>query len=143
MARATEGLEHIRYAMRLSPKDPAFAIWLEFAGSAQLELGQYREASDDFRRSIALTPDYPRPWAGLVAAQALAGEIDAARLSVDRLGKLAPNLTARQLFQRFGRLNSHSPWLQQGLWRVLAEAAGSPTIDKSLAVAAVAVEGGQ
>ena len=131
MARATEGLEHIRYAMRLSPKDPAFAIWLEFAGSAQLELGQYREASDDFRRSIALTPDYPRPWAGLVAAQALAGEIDAARLSVDRLGKLAPNLTARQLFQRFGRLNSHSPRLQQGLWRVLAEAAGSPTIDKS------------
>src|SRR6185312_2806160 len=66
MGRASDGLEHIRYAMRLSPKEPSLAIWLEFAGSAELELDHYQAAIENFRRSIALTPAYPRPWAGLV-----------------------------------------------------------------------------
>jgi tetratricopeptide (TPR) repeat protein len=129
MGRADEGIEHIRYAMRLSPKDPSLAIWLEFAGAAELERGRYQDAIDYFRRSIALTPSYPRPWAGLVAAQALAGDIDAARASTDRLRTLAPNLTAQQLFRRFGRHNSQSPRLQEGLWHALT--APSPPIQKS------------
>ena len=129
MGRASEGIEHIRYAMRLSPKDPTLAIWLEFAGAAELELGRYPEAIENFRRSIALTPAYPRPWAGLMAAQALAGDVGAARASVERLRTLAPNLTAQQLFQRFGRHNSLSPRLREGLW--LALTAGPPAVERS------------
>ena len=123
MGRASEGIEHIRYAVRLSPKDPSLAIWLEFAGAADLELDRYQEAIENFRRSIALTPAYPRPWAGLVAAHALAGDLDAARAAADRLRALAPNLTAQQLYQHFGRPNGQSPRLQQGLWRALTESA--------------------
>jgi len=120
MGRASDGLEHIRYAMRLSPKDPSLAIWLEFAGSAELELDHYQAAIENFRRSIALTPAYPRPWAGLVAAQALAGDVEASRISTDQLRTLAPNLTARALFQRFARLTAQCPRLQEGLRLALA-----------------------
>jgi TolB-like protein/DNA-binding SARP family transcriptional activator/Tfp pilus assembly protein PilF len=129
MGRASEGIEHIRYAVRLSPKDPSLATWLEFAGAADLELDRYQEAIENFRRSSALTPAYPRPWAGLVAAHALAGDLDAARAAADRLRALAPNLTAQQLYQHFGRSNGQSPRLQQGLWRALT--AASPPIERS------------
>jgi tetratricopeptide (TPR) repeat protein len=105
--------------MRLSPKDPSLAIWLEFAGATELELSHYQEAIENFRRSIALAPAYPRPWAGLVAAQALAGDLKASRQSADQLRKSAPDLTAQQLYRRFARLNSQSPRLQEGLRRAL------------------------
>lgn len=131
MGRASEGIEHIRYAMRLSPKDPSLAIWLEFAGATELELSHYQEAIENFRRSIALAPAYPRPWAGLVAAQALAGDIEAARRSVDQLRKSSPNLTAQQLYRRFARLSSQSPRLQEGLRRALLEGAAAPAIQRS------------
>ena len=114
MGRAAEGIEHIRYAMRLSPKDPTMAIWLEMAGAAELELDHYQEAIANFQRSIILAPTYPRPWAGLVAAQALARDMESSRRSVEELRKSAPNLTAQQLYQRFARLSSQSPRLREG-----------------------------
>ncbi len=120
MGRASEGIEHIRYAMRLSPKDPSLAIWLEFAGAAELELDHYRDAIENFRRSTSITPAYPRPWAGLVAAQALAGDVGASRRSLDQLRKLAPNLTTDQLYHRFARLREQCPRLQEGLRLALA-----------------------
>ena len=131
MGRAGEGIDHIRYAMRLSPKDPTMAIWLEFAGATELELSHYQEAIEYFRRSIAIAPAYPRPWAGLVAAQALAGDMVAARGSVDQLRKSSPNLTAQQLYQRFARSNSQSLRLQEGLRRALLEQGGAPATQRS------------
>lgn len=121
MGRAAEGIEHIRYAMRLSPKDPSLAIWWEFAGHAELELGHYREAIENFSRSIALTPNYPRPWAGLLAAHTLAGNANAAGASAQRLRSLSPDLTPQQLYRRFARLSSRSPKLQEGLSRALGQ----------------------
>jgi DNA-binding SARP family transcriptional activator/TolB-like protein/Tfp pilus assembly protein PilF len=102
-ARAAVGLEHIRYAMRLSPRDPALAIWLEFAGTAELELNHHAQAVENYRRSAAMTPGYPRPWAGLAAAHALSGNGKEARIHAEKLKVLAPGLDAEGLVQRFGR----------------------------------------
>jgi len=116
MERPAEGIEHIRYAMRLSPKDPSIAIWTEFAGIAELELGHFHEAIRWFRRSIAQAPAYPRPWAGLAAAQALAGQLEDARDSAGRLMRLAPaNLTVEELYRRFGRTGVQLPRFREGL----------------------------
>jgi TolB-like protein/Tfp pilus assembly protein PilF len=98
-----KGIEHIRYAMRLSPKDPSLAIWHEFIGNAQLELAQYADASESFRISAALAPDYPRPWAGLVAAHALAGNSEATKAPLGKLKALAHDTSAEKLLARFGR----------------------------------------
>jgi tetratricopeptide (TPR) repeat protein len=100
---AAEGLAHVRYAMRLSPRDPVMPIWFEFAGNAELELKDYDAAIGYFKNSAELNPDYPRAWAGLAAAYALAGRNADAQDSVGRLKSLAPTLSTEALVRQFGR----------------------------------------
>ena len=101
--RPAEGLEHVRYAMRLSPRDPIMPVWLEFAGNGELELNNYPEAIAMFQRSIALNSAYPRSWAGLAAAHALAGKPNEAHRHADKLKTFAPNLGNEALARQFGR----------------------------------------
>ncbi len=101
--RPADGLEHVRYAMRLSPRDPVMPVWLEFAGNGELELNNYPEAIAMFQRSIALNAGYPRSWAGLAAAHALAGSPDEAHRIADKLKTFAPNLGNEALARQFGR----------------------------------------
>lgn len=101
--RPAEGLEHIHYAMLLSPRDPVMPVWLEFAGNAELELNHYSDAVAMFQRSIALNPGYPRSWAGLAAAQALAGRAGEARHTAQKLRGFAPDLDNEAMVRQFGR----------------------------------------
>jgi DNA-binding SARP family transcriptional activator/TolB-like protein/Flp pilus assembly protein TadD len=101
--KPAEGLENVRYAMQLSPRDPIMPVWLEFAGNAELELNHYDEAISYFRHSIALNSGYPRSWAGLVAAEALAGQSQDARDALGRLRTFAPSLNDEGLIKQFGR----------------------------------------
>jgi DNA-binding SARP family transcriptional activator/TolB-like protein/Tfp pilus assembly protein PilF len=111
--KVSEGLEHVRYAMRLSPRDPIMPVWLEFAGNAELEIGDYREAITMFERSIAINSGYPRSWAGLVAAHALANEPAETRRAAAKLRTFAPNLENDDLPRHFGR--SENSKLHEGL----------------------------
>ena len=111
--RPADGLEHVRYAMRLSPRDPIMPIWLEFAGNGELELNNYPAAIEMFQRAIALNPTYPRSWAGLVAAYALADEPGEARRAAEKLRTFAPNLGNEALTRRFGRQDGSR--LREGL----------------------------
>jgi DNA-binding SARP family transcriptional activator/TolB-like protein len=108
-----EGLDHVHYAMRLSPRDPVMPVWLEFAGNGELELRHYHEAATMFERSISLNAGYPRSWAGLVAAHALAGETEEANRCAERLRAFAPQLSNEALTRRFGRHNGSR--LREGL----------------------------
>jgi len=98
-----KGIEHIRYAMRLSPKDQAHAIWHEFIGNAQLELSRYPDAIESFERSAAIAPRYPRPLAGLAAAYALAGDAAQAQAAIGKLKAAATTIPTDELLQRLGR----------------------------------------
>jgi DNA-binding SARP family transcriptional activator/TolB-like protein/Tfp pilus assembly protein PilF len=111
--RVLQGLEHVRYAMLLSPRDPIMPVWLEFAGNAELELGDYREAITMFEHSIALNSGYPRSWAGLVAAYALANQPAEARRFAAKLRTFAPNLENDDMPKHFGR--SENSKLHEGL----------------------------
>lgn len=111
--RVSQGLEHVRYAMLLSPRDPIMPVWLEFAGNAELELGDYREAITMFEHSIAINSSYPRSWAGLVAAHALANEPAEARRLAEKLRTFAPNLENDDMPRHFGR--SENSKLHEGL----------------------------
>lgn len=111
--KPAEGLEHVRYAMRLSPRDPGMPIWLEFAGNAELELGDYPEAITMFERSIAINSGYPRSWAGLVAAYALANQPAEAQRAAVKLKTFAPSLENADLPKQFGR--SPKSKLHEGL----------------------------
>jgi TolB-like protein/Tfp pilus assembly protein PilF len=104
--RPAEGLEHIKYGIRLSPRDPSLGIFLDMAGSVELERNHFEAAIDYFRRSAALKPAYARPWAGLAAAHALAGRGDEAQGYAEKLKAFAPSLSAERLINQFGRNES-------------------------------------
>jgi TolB-like protein/DNA-binding SARP family transcriptional activator/Tfp pilus assembly protein PilF len=123
MERAAEGLEHLHYALRLSPRDPNLAYWYEFVGSAEMALGRYPEAIAHFSKSAALNPGYPRSWAGLSAASALAGDMEAARKHASKLRELAPGADNEAVIRRFGRNKKQSPKLHEGLRLALAPVA--------------------
>jgi DNA-binding SARP family transcriptional activator/TolB-like protein/Tfp pilus assembly protein PilF len=121
--KPAEGLENVRYAMQLSPRDPIMPVWLEFAGNAELELNHYDEAISYFRHSIALNSGYPRSWAGLVAAEALAGQSQDARDALGRLRAFAPSLNDEGLIKQFGRHDSSR--LYEGLRMALGPTVSS------------------
>jgi DNA-binding SARP family transcriptional activator/TolB-like protein/cytochrome c-type biogenesis protein CcmH/NrfG len=103
LGEAETAIEHIRYAMRLSPRDGNLAIWHEFMGNAQLQLSRYPDAIASFERSAAIAPRYPRAWAGLAAAHALAGDNANAQAAIGKLKAAASNIAAGELLQRLGR----------------------------------------
>ena len=74
---------------------PVMPVWLEFAGNGELELNNYPEAIAMFQRSIA-PRGYPRSWAGLAAAHALAGSPDEAHRIADKLKTFAPTSAMRR-----------------------------------------------
>jgi tetratricopeptide (TPR) repeat protein len=98
-----KGIEYLRYAMRLSPKDTSFAIWHEFTGNAQLELSRYGDAIESFQRSAAMAPRYPRPYAGIAAAHALAGDRAKAQAAIEKLKTVATTIPEGELLQRLAR----------------------------------------
>jgi DNA-binding SARP family transcriptional activator/TolB-like protein/tetratricopeptide (TPR) repeat protein len=117
--RPAEGLENVQYAMRLSPRDPVMPVWLEFAGNAELELGDNAGAVAMFQRAIALNPSYPRSWAGLVAAHALGGQFVDARRGMEKLKAFEPNMNIDALLRQFGRAPGSK--LYEGLRLALAQ----------------------
>jgi DNA-binding SARP family transcriptional activator/TolB-like protein len=120
MNKHAEGLEFIRYALRLSPKDPAQTLWLEFACNAELELGRLQDAIESCSRSAALNPTYARSWAGLAAAHALSGDAKGAHAAAEKLRGLEPHLSTDALIKRFGRGKVHGKRLPEGLQLALA-----------------------
>ena len=67
MGRPAEGLEHLHYAMRLSPRDPSMPNWLGMAGGAELELEHYDKAIEYLDRALAFDAGQPRIcwcWSG-------------------------------------------------------------------------------
>lgn len=73
LGRPTEGLDHILYAIRVSPKDVSTGFFYLFAGKAELELHHEAAAAEWFRRAIAIQPGNPTSYKYLAATYALMG----------------------------------------------------------------------
>jgi tetratricopeptide (TPR) repeat protein len=80
LGRPQEGLEHIRLAIRLSPKDPFAGQFYISAAEAELELHHEDAAIEWLQSAIASEPHNPNPYKYLAATYALLGDkADAAR----------------------------------------------------------------
>ena len=71
-----KSIESFDKALRLTR---AINIWLGPKAADYFMLGQYDQAIDWARRTIAVSPDYPLPYFDLIAALALAGNEAEAR----------------------------------------------------------------
>jgi len=114
-----QGLEHVLYALRLSPRDPGLAIWTAFAGFAELELERFDKALAHFERALSLYPGQPRTVLCVVATHALLGDMHEARRRLEQLQRTLPHLTREVLVNRFGKGRPDSQY-RKGLQLVLS-----------------------
>lgn len=121
LGQKQESLEHIHYAIRLSPRDPHLAYWLGLAGAAELELEHFDTAVTYFGRAVALNPKQPRNVLAFAAAQALVGDMDAARLGLAQLQRDQPHLSRETLVERFSKGGPHNAQIRRGMGLVLGE----------------------
>ena len=98
--RADEALEHVRYAIRLSPKDPNLGHWSLYAGQIELERRRDAAALEWIKRAVALHPRSPFNHASLAAALALAGDAAGAARHAAILAEIAPWLTLDVMVER-------------------------------------------
>jgi adenylate cyclase len=100
MGRPAEAIPEIEQAIRIAPRNPNMASRYRYMGYPMLYLGRYDEAAAWFERSLAANPgasvgDRSDMYAAIAAAQALAGQIEAAHLSASEATRLQPTITVR------------------------------------------------
>ena len=117
--RPDQGLEHIAYAKRLSPRDPALAYWHAFSGYAKLELGRFDEAIADTKLALSMTPWQPRTGLLLVSALSMAGQQDEARRVLAELQQAQPHLTNASLLESYRNPKMRHLLVNQGMMRLL------------------------
>jgi tetratricopeptide (TPR) repeat protein len=121
LGRPDEGLQHILYAMRLSPRDPTLPYWLFFAGQAELELRDYSKAIVYAERAHALNPGHPHTMLILAAAHALSDDMSAAHRQLDRLSHANPHLSREKLIELYGEASGlRQSRFVEGVRRALA-----------------------
>ena len=92
VGRSAEAFAPLQMAIQLSPRDPLLSTWYFYIGHAHTHLGQYDEAIDWCRRSIAVQPLWIA-YADLAAANALTGHEREAHAAVAELRRLRPSYT--------------------------------------------------
>jgi adenylate cyclase len=71
--RTEKADEYADAALRLSPHDPQAYAYLNTKGMGLFTLSRYEEATEFFKRSIAVNPEYALAYARLAASLALSG----------------------------------------------------------------------
>jgi hypothetical protein len=121
LGRSAEGLEHILYATRLSPRDPTLPYWLFFAARAELELRDYGKAIVYVERAHALNPGHPHTMLVLAAAHALSDNMSAAHQQLHELSQVKPHLSREKLIELYGEASGlRQSRFVEGLRRAVA-----------------------
>ena len=84
-------------SIRLGPRDPLRALSTKYLGDAELGLGRFDAALEDYHKAIDLGMQNIWPYASLVAANALAGRMDDAKAALAEVRRLEPKLTMKSL----------------------------------------------
>ena len=100
-----EAAEWFRRADAVAPRDPERWTWLQGLGRALMQLGDDAGAVGPCLRQWTAIPAYLRGKAMLAAAEALAGNAEAAKRHLAEYAAIEPNMTVR----RFARQRSSVP----------------------------------
>jgi len=103
MGRPAEAVPAMEQAIRIAPRNPNMAARYRNMGYPMLFLGRYDEAVTWFERSLTANPSDDAGvrsdiYAAIAAAQALAGQIEAARSSAGEASRLQPTITVRSYY---------------------------------------------
>ena len=105
LGETREAVEWFRRADTIAPRDPERWTWLQALGRALMQLGEVAGAIDALSRALDSNQDDLRSKAMLAAAEALAGNIRAARRYLAEYTASEPKMTV----SRFARQSSSVP----------------------------------
>jgi adenylate cyclase len=101
LGRFEQAKSDVQQAMRLSPRDPYIGIWHMGLGNAELGLGHYDAAIEEFHKGDnSGCCGAAAPWS-LAAAYALAGKMDQARSALAEARRIEPKLTIKWLTELY------------------------------------------
>ena len=92
-SRSQEGVEAARRAIRLSPRDPFAAVYRGIESYAQFVGRNYEDAIKLSRESLRQRGDFVGAHRVLTAASAMAGHLDEARIALQELRRVQPNIS--------------------------------------------------
>jgi TolB-like protein len=110
---SAKGMELLRRAQRLSPRDPR--AWFTAAGMsiAYLGEGQFEEGASWAKKALAQNPRYTVAMRLLAANLAQLGQSEPARESIREMFKVEPHLT-------LSALRSRLMFMHEGVWKNLS-----------------------
>jgi TolB-like protein len=97
LGRFEQAKSDAQQAMRLSPRDPEIPNRLMNLGMAELGLGHFDAAIEEYQKGIDAGDHSFIPYVNLAAAYALEGKMDEARVALSKGRRLNPNLTVKWL----------------------------------------------
>jgi adenylate cyclase len=121
LGRYDQAVEHIRQAIRLSPRDYLLGPWLMHLGRAHFGLRQYATAVQDELRSLDTGYHTFQPYLALAAAYSANGEDEKAKKAMSDALKANPNISVAWLQNHLPALIEAPPGLREA-----AQKAGLP-----------------
>lgn len=109
-----EGIEEMRYGMRISPRDNRLAAWGTMLARALLSFGKVEEAIEAAEHACRCDDKIFLPRLVLAVAQSTAGNIDAARAALDDARRIRPRLSVNDV-ARFANADEIGSLKQAGL----------------------------
>ncbi len=97
VGRYEQAISDVQQAMRLSPRDPRIGLWLSDLGNAELGLGHFDAAVDEYDKAIDAGWRAYQPYRGLAAAYALDDKMEEATSALAEARRLNPELTLKWL----------------------------------------------
>jgi tetratricopeptide (TPR) repeat protein len=121
LGQAQGAADWFRRADTIAPRDRVRWTWLQGLGRALIQLGQDAEAVEVLRLAVHSNPHFAAGRVYLAAAEALAGNIDHARLHLAKLEELDPGMTIRRFVEERASVppNTVSPAYLRGNERML------------------------
>lgn len=97
--RPREAMHYCQQALRFMADASQGAVMLSFMAHASIQLEQDEDAIAYARRALALAPQLPAACRALASAQALSGQVEEARKTLQVFLQVAPGATIAQLRQ--------------------------------------------
>lgn len=93
LGKPREAIEWVERAFALSPRDPLRSVWYGTIGRAQVLIGEDEKAIETATKGVAANPKHPHNYAVLASAYAQLGQIDAAKVELEKYRDLQPGMT--------------------------------------------------
>jgi adenylate cyclase len=95
LGRYEQAKADMESAIRLSPRDPIIAYFHVIVGDAEIGLGHFDAAIDEFRKALDAGLHAFSVYMPLAAAYALAGKVNEAKAALAEARRLEPKLTVK------------------------------------------------